>query len=580
MMTKIEAPSRATRLIACAMSLMIPVIPMIAADKPSGDDTSAAASTTAPAPASEIEQLKKMLLDQQRQIDELRRQVAGQKAEPVEPVTNPSPTYARPSLGEVASTTPILPPAPVAAAPTVLPLNANAAANAPAPDDSSPLQFKIGDAYVTPVGFMDFTSVIRSENTGNGIGTNFGGAPYGNTQAGALSEWRLSPQNSRVGFRVDALYKNWKVLGYLETDFLGQTGAPPNGGLAVSSDPYPLRMRLYWVDLKKGKSEILAGQTWSMMTPNRKGISPLPGDIFYSQNIDVNYQNGLVWGRIPEFRYIYHPSDKVAVGFALSNSEPYVGGANGGSAITLPSWVGAANAVSGAVLGGQLNNGASVIAAPALHPDIIVKAAFDPSSRVHFEIAGVEITNKVADPATTPAFKTFTKAGGGGSFNFNVEVFKNFRVVSNNFWSDGGGRYIFGQAPDFILRSNGDISLVHSGSTVTGFEANLRNTLFYGYYGGIFIGRNLALDSNGAKIGYGPISSDGQNRAIQEVTFGTNTTLMKDAKWGAVNLMFQYSYLQRNPWLAAIGAPSNAHVDMGFVNLRYTLPGSAPTLGK
>ena len=55
---------------------------------------------------------------------------------------------------------------------------------------------------------------------------------------------------------------------------------------------------------------------------------------------------------------------------------------------------------------------------------------------------------------------------------------------------------------------------------------------------------------------------------------------MKDSTWGALNLMFQYSYLQRNPWLAAAGAPTDAHLSMGFVNFRYTLPGAAPTLGK
>jgi hypothetical protein len=317
-----------------------------------------------------------------------------------------------------------------------------------------------------------------------------------------------------------------------------------------------------------------------LLTPGRRGISGLPGDLFYSQDIDVNYQAGLVWGRIPEFRYVYHPSDKVAVALALSNSEPYVGGANGGSAVTLPAWTGTPNAVSGAVLGGQINNGQSVISAAALHPDIIAKVAFDPSPKVHFELAGVEITNKVANPATSPAFKTFSKAGGGGSANLNFELFKNFRIVTNNFWSSGGGRYIFGQAPDFILRSDGSISLVHSGSTVTGFEATAGKTQFYGYYGGVYIGRNLALDTNGAKIGYGPIASDGQNRSIQEGTFGTNTTLMRDPKWGAINLMFQYSYLQRNPWLVTGTAPSDAHVHMGFFNLRYTLPGSAPTLGK
>jgi hypothetical protein len=291
----------------------------------------------------------------------------------------------------------------------------------------------------------------------------------------------------------------------------------------------------------------------------------------------VNYQLGLVWGRIPGFRAVYHPSDKVAFGLALENSEPYVGGGNGGSAIVGPAAIyGTPNAVSGAVLGGQINNGNSVISAAALFPDIIAKLAFDPSSKVHFEIAGVEIANKIANPASTPAFQTNTKVGGGGSVNFSFEVVKNFRILTNNYWNAGGGRYIFGQAPDFMIRANGELSLIHSASTVTGFEATAGNTLFYGYYGGVYVSKNLALDANGKTlIGYGPISSDGQNRAIQEITFGTNTTLAKDPTWGALNLMFQYSYLQRNPWYAAVGAPSNASLSMGFVNLRYTLPGAA-----
>ncbi len=518
--------------------------------------------------SSEIELLKKMLAEQQRQIDQLRRALVEKTTASAE-----TPASIHASAGQVASTTPIVPPAP---APT--PAFAPPPQKATGSTEASPLQLKIGDAYITPVGFMDLTSITRSTNTGNGIGTNFGSIPYGNTQGAALSEWRLSPQNSRLGIRIDALAKDWRVLGYLESDFLGQLGNPPNGGIAVSSNPYPFRLRLYWVDLRKGSSEFLAGQTWSLLTPNRKGISPLPGDIFYSQDIDVNYQAGLVWGRIPEIRYVYHPSEKVAFGVALSNSEPYIGGGNGGSAVTLP-----AGFASSTQPGAQLNNGASVITAPALHPDIIAKLAFDPSSRVHFEVAGVEITNKIANPtgvATLTPFVTHTKAGGGGSVNLNVELMKNVRFVTNNFWSNGGGRYIFGQAPNFMIRSNGDISLVHSGSTVTGFEANAGKTLFYGYYGGIYVGRNLARDINGNLIGYGPISSNGQNRTIQEVTFGTNTTLMRNPSWGAVNLMFQYSYLQRNPWLVTGTAPTDAHVHMGFFNLRYTLPGSAPTLGK
>jgi hypothetical protein len=576
MIQRIQGPRFALALLAM-VSL---ALPMGAA--PGDDSDTSPAKAPAPAP-SEIEQLKKMLLEQQHQIDELRRMLFQQRAA--------DPASAHPaivnqevgkSIGEVASTMPSVPPAPVAPPTPILP-PAVAAAPPQGNDSTSPLQLKIGDAYITPVGFMDMTSVSRSTNPGSGIGTNFGSIPYGNTQAGSLTETRLSPQNSRLGMRIDAVYHDWKILGYWESDFLGQVGNPPNGGLAVSSNPYVFRLRLYWVDLTKGKFEFLAGQSWSMMTPNRRGISPLPGDIFYSQDIDVNYQAGLTWGRIPGYRVVLHPNSKVAFGVAAENSEPYVGGGNGGSGATLPAAISttATTGTIGSVIGGQINNGSSVISAAALMPDIIAKLAIDPTSRFHGEVDGVLISDKIAYPAPASQFPTSTKVGGGVSLNLNFELFKNFRVLTNNFWSDGGGRYIFGQAPDFIIRANGTPSLVHSGSTVTGFEATVKNTLIYAYYGGVYISQNIAFDVNGTtKIGYGKIGSDGQNRAIQEITFGTNTTLMRDPKWGAINLMFQYSYLQRNPWLFAVGAPTNAHADMGFFNLRYTLPGSAPTLGK
>ena len=326
----------AASLLACFLGLMLP---LSASDNKPGTDSGETKTTAAPASqSSDIEQLKQMLLEQQQQINELRRELASQKKSD-QPAVVAAPAIHQ-SLGDVASTGGAIPPAPPAPAPV---FNPTAAVPPPAPqqaaisnDGTFPTQLKIGDAYITPVGFMDMTAVSRSTNPGSGIGTNFGSIPYGNTQAGSLTETRLSIQNSRIGVRIDAIVADTKVLGYWESDFLGQLGNPPNGGLAVTSNPYVFRLRLYWVDVTKGKFEFLAGQSWSLMTPNRKGISPLPGDIFYSQDIDVNYQLGLVWGRIPGFRFGYHPSNKVAFGISLENSEPYVGGGNGGSAIMAP----------------------------------------------------------------------------------------------------------------------------------------------------------------------------------------------------------------------------------------------------
>ena len=338
--------------------------------------------------------------------------------------------------------------------------------------------------------------------------------------------------------------------------------------------------------MAKDKWEFLGGQTWSLITPNRSGISPLPGNLFFSQDIDVNYQAGLFWGRIPEFRFVYHPSSKAAIAFALDNQEQYVGGSAGGPTITLPTGATVVNGVS-ALLGTQLNNGTTGTNTPQVFPDLIVKVALDPSPKFHVEFGGVERQFSVAVNSTTAATSPVVRqslSGGGAFLNLNAQLFKGFRLLTNNYWSQGGGRYLFGQVPDVIVRPDGSLSAIRASSTVSGFEYTHKNTLLYSYYGGIYAYRNTAI-VNALQYGYG-VDAVGanysagiaQNRSIQEATFGFNQTLWRDAKYGALNIMGQYSYLVRNPWSVAAGNPSNANLHIVFVNLRYTLPGSAPAL--
>jgi hypothetical protein len=541
-MTRVHPNPGAIALIACTLNCLLP---LSAAD-----------------PVSEIEQLKQMLADQQRQINELRHAL-----EQKDGAASAAPITPLPSLGQVASAVPVLPPAKPLPAPAATPAP-QAAPPKPAVE-SSPLQLKIGDAYITPVGFMDMTLVSRSTGTGNALATNFGNIPFANTPKGSLTETRLTVQNSRIGVRVDALVKDIKVLGYLESDFVGFV--PTNVGVSSNSDS--LRLRQYFVQLNKGKFEFLAGQAWGMATPNRVGISPLPANVFNTQDIDVNYQAGLIFTRQSGFRVLYHPTNKVVFGVALENPEQYIGGSAGGGLTVLP-------AAYSSLVSTQLNDGNSSYNVPNLHPDIVGKIAFDPSPKFHLELVGIERTFKIANAAAP--FATQTSVAGAGSINLGLQVAPGLRLLTNNYWSDGGGRYIFGLAPDLIVRADGTISPVHAGSTLSGFEYTRKNSLWYALYGGIYIQRNTAFDANGTtRIGYGFTgSNNGQNRAIQEITFGLNQTLMRDSKWGAVNLMFQYSYLQRNPWFVAVGQPSDANSHMGFVNLRYTLPGSAPTLGR
>jgi len=447
--------------------------------------------------------------------------------------------------------------------------------------EESPLQFKLGSAYITPVGFMDFTGVWRNRDTGNGIGTNFAGVPYGTNSAYTtqLSEFRFSMQNSRIGFRVDANVKGSHVIGYFEGDFLGNNAT----NIAVSSNSNTFRSRLYWVDWRNGGWEVLGGQSWSLATPNRAGISPLPGDVFYSYNMDTNYQVGMVWGRIPEFRVAYHlPENKAAFALALDSPDQYVGGVNGSGTITPP-------ACCSYLIGGEADNGTTTLGPPNRGPDVIAKFAADPSKLLHVEVGGLARFFAVYNETTKA---TFSKTGGAGFVNLDAGLGNSgLRLLSHNYWSDGGGRYIFGSAPDFIARADLSLDLVHSGSTLDGLEFTKKNTTIFGYYGLDYIQRTVAVDTNGCNIGWGyapsaatltgcTAPSTGQNRSVQEGTLGFINNFWKNPKYGALSLIGQVSYVNRDPWFVATGAPKNAHVTMAFIDLRYTLPGSAPTMGK
>ena len=607
-------------------------IVMIVLATPVFSQTAADTSSNKSGKPDDVSLLKQQIAEQQKQIEQLRtivdqmKQKLDQSPNPAQTAAKPAQTAATqaPNLGQVASTSPMVPKAAEKSsagsggsllastspmvprsvqkaavgtdtnlvASTVIP----SAAATPPPqtqksDPDPPLQLHIGTASITPLGFMDFSSVFRTHAAGGSIGTSFASIPYGNSiYQDNLSETRLSMQNSRIGFRVDADVKGAHVIGYMEADFLGNNPA----NVAVSSNSNTLRSRLYWVDIARGSWEVLGGQTWSLITPSRNGISPLPGDLFFcGQLVDVNYNVGLFWGRIPELRFVYHhPSNKLAFAVALDSPDQYAGGSAGGPLITLPfalngptsttTTTSASGVTTTTALPttyqGELDYNGNGLNAPNVAPDVIAKLAFDPSKRVHFDIGGVERNFKLYNPNN----KTdYSATGGGGFLNFEVDVFKGFRLLTHNFWSDGGGRYIFGQAPDLIARADGSISLIHASSTVSGFEYTHKKTMIYAYYGGISVGRNVAIDTTGKPVGYGYTGApNGQNRTIQEPTLGFNQTIWKDAKWGAVNFMGQYSYVTRDPWYVAHGQPPNASLNMVFFNLRYTLPGSAPTLGR
>ncbi|MGH9470996.1 MAG: hypothetical protein ACRD1N_11735 [Terriglobia bacterium] len=521
----------------------------------------------------EMDQLRSELAKQQQLLERIAahhpaQSGASSSAAPAPPIaTSPLPQTAaavqaektaRPALASAG-------PPPVVTSPeSPEPSGDSGAQKNPALTDSpvQPIPLKIGDATLTPVGFVDATEFFRSRNLGSGIGASFGSLPFSNTLQGRLTENRFTIQNSRIGMMMDSAFGANKVRGYLETDFLG--AQPANAFVTSNSDS--LRIRLYWVDVQRGKFEFLGGQSWSLLTPGRVGISPMPSDVFYTQDMDTNYQVGLTWARQLQFRFVYHASPNVTAALSLENAEQYAGATG---AVKFPSGFNTAQAGTG-----------SSTSTPNLSPDIIGKIAFDGhagSKLMHVELAGLFSSFKIYNSSLT---SSDTAYGAGGSVNFNLELTNNLHLIATSFYSDGGGRYIFGLGPDFIVRPDYTISPVHAESGIGGFEYTVSpSTLVYGYYGGAYFGRNYSITPVGAPggqpvyTGFGfPGSSDAANKSIQEATFGIVQTFWKNARYGALQLITQYSYLTRALWSIAPGNPKNANLSEAYADIRYVIP--------
>jgi hypothetical protein len=511
--------------------------------------------------ADKIKLLQDAIAQQQQQIEELRQELAQRKPEPAARLSNAALTTSNVTTSGIAQ-----------------------GQEKPA---ESPLSFRIGGTDFTPGGFVDFTNVFRSTNTGSIVSTGFGGIPFTNSPAGHLTEYRATGQYSRINLKVSGKYGANNVTGYIESDFNGNDAA----NVFVGTNPHTMRLRLYWLDLKRGHWEFLGGQSWGLLTPNRTGVSPNPADLALTYSEDANIHVGIHHTRQGTFRVAWHPTDHFAWAIGVENPQQFTNGE-----VTVPT-------TFASQLANQLDGGATA-GVPNAGPDIATKLAWDSTPlgrKFHFEAGGMFTTAKIAvqSSATSP-FVTHSKTGGGVEAALNFELFKNFRFITNGLAGDGVGRYLTGLGPQYVVRPipltattfDADVSMVHSGGGTGGFEVQAGPKSQFGfYYGGYYFQRNSFNDVTAAAIatpvscapglpainrpciGFGGTNSaSSNNRAIQEGSIEWIQTFWKNPQYGAVTLNTQVSYLTRAPWFVAANAPKNAHLTMGYVAIRYVLP--------
>ena len=364
---------------------------MVGQDAPNNDDSHI---------ANQIKTLEDAVAGQQQQIEALRQELAARKQ------AEAAPHLANASLATGGVST-------------------NLVQETEKPKDS-PLSFRIGGADFTPGGFVDFTSVFRSTNTGSVISTGFGGIPFANSANAHLTEFRATGQYSRINMKVAGQDGENNVTGYIETDFNGNDAA----NVFVGTNPHTMRLRLYWLDLKRGQWEFLGGQAWGLLTPNRTGVSPMPSDLALTLSEDANIHVGIHHTRQGTFRAAWHPNDHFVWAVGVENSQQFTNGE-----VAVPT-------AFSSVLTNQLDGGATT-GVPNAGPDIATKFAYDTTmggKKFHFEGGGMFTTAKIANQVTGNAANPFVKhtsMGEGVEAAFNVEPIKNFRFVANGMYGPG-----------------------------------------------------------------------------------------------------------------------------------------------
>ena len=343
-----------------------------------------------PAPA--CDDLREKLNQQQQEIDDLKRQIAGQQpaAAPApvpetDPIAKPLAMQAE-SDAQAASSSAQAAATQAAAAKAAADKAAADAAIAKKEADEleSPLAIHYKNVLITPGGFFAAESVFRTRTMNSNIATPFNSVPYGNSNNYYISEFNGSVGQSRLAMGVKGKFDWGTAGGYVETDFLG-AGTTSNNN---QTNSYVLRVRSAFgqATLNSGFT-FSGGQMFTLATEVKKGINPGAGAEALPPTIDPNYIVGFNFGRQYALRFAQSfAGNKVNAAFALEGSQIIFTGSNAPSNF----FFGGAGAAGGLFnsTGGSSGGGSAAAAAAAvqnytdnLAPDMHLKFTFDPRSR-------------------------------------------------------------------------------------------------------------------------------------------------------------------------------------------------------
>ncbi len=458
----------------------------------------------------------------------------------------------------------------------------------------SPLALHYKGVTITPGGFLAAETVWRRAATGSDINTPFNSIPLPGSSQDKLSEFFASGRQSRVSMLVEGKAKNAKLTGYVEADFLSSAITSNNN----ESNSYSLRQRQAWGQayLTNGWS-FTGGQMWSLVTETKNGVDNRTEVL--PMTIDPQYNVGFSWARQYGFRVAKDFGDKFWLAFSAENAQTTVGGEGATTGNFL---------IGSAGTSGGLYNPSATYAYNKM-PDFVLKAVFQPNKTTHIEVFGLtsQFRDRLFPGATlkTPtAAGAYNDSGTGAGLGFNIRSDLFNKHIDAGFHFLGGegiGRYGTVGLADVYVRGDGVLVPIKNYQTLGTLEYHNKKLDLYSNVGGEYESRQ----SSTSTVGYGlptrsasgcytetvpgtpvggafPTSTNGflpgglgscnvDTRDVIEGTLGFWYRIyagpMGRIQWGP-----QLSYIVRNTWHGATGGAPSASEPMVLTSFRYYLP--------
>lgn len=445
-------------------------------------------------------------------------------------------------------------------------------------DGGEPTAYRIKGLTVTPGGFLESTVLLRTRNENADLATSYSAIPLNGSSNAHLSEFRGTARHSALSLLIQASAGGANLRGFVETDFLG---AAPTANYVQSSSWTP-RLRQAWTQLEWPSGwSITAGQMWSLLTTNRRGMAIL--EEWRPGVPDAGLVVGYTWTRERAVRVTKNFNNRVWLGVAVEDPESKY------SALFVPPNVMGLNTSPNAATGVNLlpflanySNGHST----TLAPDLVAKIAYEPGwGHVEIKALGRLFRDRTAATATIGGRTNVTRGYGLGFAALMPLANKRLELSLEGLAGHGIGRYGAAGLADVTLDpTTGEMRPLHQAGLMGGLVYHHGGRLdLYAYAGDEYTGRRAFVSPSGGPAGYGsPLVSyaactdevglntcHGDNRNIYEGTAGYWYRLY-GGESGSIRYGNQIVYVHRGLWSGIGSTPEGGDVVI-YSTLRFLL---------